>query len=55
MIEKITLVLAMLILMAGIFYQGQNPQAYKKDCQLAEISTDFTVEERNQCRKMRKS
>ena len=54
MLEKLSITLATLILVAGVMYQLQNPRVVKKDCQWAEISPDFSPQEREQCRKMRK-
>lgn len=51
--EKLTLILVALILAAGIYYQIEHPHSVKKDCQLAEISPDFTMQERENCRRGR--
>lgn len=54
MLEKLTIALAAAILVAGVIYQLENPGQFKKNCMLAETSPDFSVQEREQCRRMRK-
>jgi hypothetical protein len=53
MFEKIALGFAAVFLIAVIIYQFENPTPVKKSCQFAEISPDFTIQEREMCRRMR--
>ena len=55
MVEKIGVVLAFIILAAGVVYHVSIPQEHRIDCSVAEINPDYSTQEREYCRRLKRT